>query len=353
MSRHQTRLLVCAGVALGLILVSAFGMTWFTLRIEGLKLAGMGIDVARIDLRSIAMCERGGACISLPFSKVEGFYPTISTATFWSSIVLAIIVAVQAGSRIVRGVAGAGLTQIGYFAGVVCFLAAAMAGFWFAPETHAIGDVGVHVARSWTPLLMLAGVALALYTLRFAVAEELAPRPSLPVATAMPHQSQHVAPPPAEQPRKRAPSSIPFGAEAVANHPLQGKLNYVAALVEVSRAGIDARREDGVAKLVLWADVVGVVARRLPAAAPYVGETFVDVVSAAGSTLRIMPWTRWNGDVLADEGEDRPRAIVLLVASRCPGAQLDPATRTFVDGHDHAAQLRDIAALDAHDERVA
>jgi hypothetical protein len=352
MSKHQTRLLLCAGVALGLILVSALGMAWFTLRIEGLKVAGMSVDGARVDLRSISMCENGGACVLLPFSKIDGLYPTMSTVTFWSSLVLAIIVAVQAGSRILRGVAGEGITRIGYIAGALCFLAAAMAGFMFAPETHAIGELGVHVSRSWTPVMMLAGVVIALYTLRLAVAEELAPRePAIPVATVRVAASP--APPPAEPPRKRAPSSIPFGVEVVANQALQGKLRYVAAIVDVSRAGIDARREDGVAKLVLWTDVVGVIARRLPPEAPYDSETFVDVVSSAGSTLRIVAWTRWNGELLADEGEDRARAIVQLVASRCPQARLDPATRTFVDGHGHAAQLPDLATLGVHDEQLA
>ena len=134
---------------------------------------------------------------------------------------------------------------------------------------------------------------------------------------------------------------------------MHGKLKYVAATVDVTRAGIDARREDGVAKLVLWADVVGVVARRLPADAPYNGETFVDVVSSAGSTLRLVAWTRWNGDPIAGEGEERARSIVQLVASRCPGAALDAATRTFLGGHGHAAQLPDLATLAQHDQRLA
>jgi hypothetical protein len=92
----------------------------------------------------------------------------------------------------------------------------------------------------------------------------------------------------------------------------------------------------------------------LPAAAPYDGETFVDLVSSSpGSTLRIMAWTRLTGDVPAGEGVDLARAIVRLVASRCPAAQLDRATRRFLDGQGQAAQLPDIAALDGHDELLA
>jgi len=48
----------------------------------------------------------------------------------------------------------------------------------------------------------------------------------------------------------------------------------------VSAAGIDARREDGSSRLVMWREVVGVIARRLPP--DYQGLVFVDIVSSAG-----------------------------------------------------------------------
>jgi len=51
----------------------------------------------------------------------------------------------------------------------------------------------------------------------------------------------------------------------------------------MTRGGIDARREDGSSVLVIWRDIVGAVARRLPN--DYQAVTFVDVISTAGATL--------------------------------------------------------------------
>ena len=131
---------------------------------------------------------------------------------------------------------------------------------------------------------------------------------------------------------------------------LRQRLSYVAITAELTAGGIDARREDGLSRLVLWRDVVGVVARRMPAV--YDGVVFIDVVSTAGSTLRIVPWTRLAGDPITAEADGRPRGIVEHVAARCPGAKLDPATRQFLETGT-AAQLPDLETLRAHDERLA
>ncbi len=137
---------------------------------------------------------------------------------------------------------------------------------------------------------------------------------------------------------------------------LRGKLNFATVEATLSGSGIDARREDGVVKVVAWEDVVGVVARRLPPASPYDGETFVDVVSNAGSTLRILPWTQLTGDDLysgSSNAIERARAFVQLVASRCPSAQVDSATRTFLGGRGLAAQLPTEDLLAQHDDRLS
>src|SRR5262249_21478741 len=84
---------------------------------------------------------------------------------------------------------------------------------------------------------------------------------------------------------------------------LRNRLRYVALTAEVTGGGIDARREDGLSRLVLWRDVVGVVARRMPPA--YDGAAFVDIVSTVGSTLRIVPWTRLTGVLIDVEGDAR------------------------------------------------
>jgi hypothetical protein len=81
--------------------------------------------------------------------------------------------------------------------------------------------------------------------------------------------------------------------------------------------------------------------------------TFVDVVSTAGATLRVMPWTRLAGERIDGEGVERARAFVQLAAARCPSAKLDAATRTFLGSHGQAAQLPDEQTLSAHDRRLS
>jgi hypothetical protein len=132
-------------------------------------------------------------------------------------------------------------------------------------------------------------------------------------------------------------------------------LSFAVERATLSASGISATRERDV-KQVAWTDIVGVVARRLPADAPYDGATFVDVVSTAGSTLRVLPWTQLDdelGDAGDGSGEERARALVQLVARRCADAKLDGATRTFLGGRGHAAQLPNADTLAQHDARLA
>lgn len=141
--------------------------------------------------------------------------------------------------------------------------------------------------------------------------------------------------------------------------PLRGKLRYATAIAEITRAGVDARREDGGNVLVMWRDVVGAVARRLPKELE--GTTFVDLVSSAGSTLRLLPWTRLTGDSApppppnhAPQTEaERALTLLNLVVQFCPDVTLDPATRTFLETRGEAAQLPDLKTLAAHDDRLA
>jgi hypothetical protein len=168
------------------------------------------------------------------------------------------------------------------------------------------------------------------------------------------------APPLLEGPRRGTPGSgVPTGGDATAEaevvppSTLANKLRYATLTATISHVGIDARREDGFARTVMWPDVVGIVARRLPAEEPYEGTTFIDIVSTAGATLRILPWTRLAGDRIDGEGTERARALVQLAAARCPGAKLDAATRTFLGSHGQAAQLPDEPTLAAHDQRLS
>jgi hypothetical protein len=164
-----------------------------------------------------------------------------------------------------------------------------------------------------------------------------------------------VAPAPPIVEITRPPNVIPAAGTPTA---LRNILRYATARAVFHKAGIDAEREDGTRRNVLWPDVVGVVARRLPVEPPYAGETFVDLVSIAGATLRFLPWTELTGSALegalatGDESE-RARTFVQLVAMACPDARLDSATRTFLGGRGLAAQLPSSNKLAQHDERLA
>jgi hypothetical protein len=131
---------------------------------------------------------------------------------------------------------------------------------------------------------------------------------------------------------------------------LRNRLSYVAITAELTAGGIDARREDGSSRLVLWRDVVGVVARRMPPA--YDDIVFIDIVSTAGSTLRIVSWTRLTGDPIAAGADAWSWSVVKHVVARCPDAKVDPATQQFLDTGE-AAQLPDRETLQAHDDRLA
>jgi len=353
MGIDRARAVVLGLVSLALIIASVLVMDWFVVRIGG----GLGPDVpfdrVMFDLRSIKICT-SGVCASVELSQLPmltrlGVYPSLAPATFWTSLCFGVIVGIQCGTRVVTGGAPLSWTRFGYFLGTLFLAVAAAVGYIFTP------DVAPFTAtRTAAPLLLIFGYVVGMVALYFASSMETA-------ADLIDDRSQPLAP---ARPRARAPSApiVETDAPAVSrtrSRPippaLRGKLKYTTMTAEITRAGLDARREDGSARLVLWRDVVGAVARRLPAEEPYAGTPFVDLVSTAGSTLRLLPWTRFSGEPLDGDGDDdaRVRALLALVIARCPDAQIDRATRTFFDGSEPPAQLPDEATLGQHDARLA
>jgi hypothetical protein len=358
--KQQTRLVVCAVGALGLMLVTALVMDWFVIDLG----TGLG-DSLHFGLRTIHTCAGRGVCVTIPMSSLKGFYGSTAVATFWSTLVFALAVAYQAGTKLLGGVANERLTKWGYLLGVMVVGNAVASAYLFSPEASDVGALPLlTITRTWAPLLMLVGQVLGIATMYYAVNEVEADdvgtykRVVIPPTTpATPTTSPTAAPATAAAP-VAAPAvartiTPPRASWKLAREALRGKLSYAATTVELKTTGIDARRDDGLARLVPWSEVVGVVARRLPAAAPYESVTFVDVVSTAGATLRILPWTHIIGDLPDVDGDERARAFVQLVAARCADLHLDAATRTFLGSHGPAAQLPDEATLAAHDARLA
>jgi len=363
MSRDRSRVLGALVTYLVLVIASAVAMDWFDV--------GLGIAKVAIGLRGVSVCQGGDMCVSMTFSamKLHGMFPLMAMVAFWGSMGMVLFVTYQAGTRIIAGVANEQLSKLGYMGSLGMFVVAGAAGYLFGPDVGSSNELEqlgltVEVSRTWAPSLLLLGHIVGIVTLRLAVAQDSVADYGdyKPLKVELPTARALVPANPATRATPSEPNAATDGVpQAAAERPATGpiptlpdhlrkKLKYMTLTVEVTRAGIDARREDGSSLLVMWRDVVGVVARRLPP--ELAGATFVDVVSTAGATLRVMPWTRLAGDPVPGTEDGRARSLVSLVAARCPAIKLDPLTQEFIAGAE-AAQLPDAALLDKHDARLA
>lgn len=380
MDRDRARVLLLFTIYVVLIVATLFIQDWFV--------ASTPAGTMSIDLRQARMCVSDGGCMSFSLGQLKsGMYGTLGFSTFYGAIVLSLLVAYQAITRVTAGFANTSLSKLGYFAAIGLFGTAGSAAYLFNPQVTGIEAemMGIDVERTLAPLLFFAAMGLALAVFYYASSQAsedvgeykpLAPAPSLAPATALPPRAKApTAPPPAREklpsqpivPVSKHPSSPPsgvvtkhsssppssaFGSGPISVIPehLRKKLKYVVLTAQLTRGGIDARREDGSSKLVMWRDVVGLVARRMPG--EHDGVTFLDIVSTAGSTLRILPWTRVTGETFEGEGDVFMRALLAKLVGFCASASLDPATQRFHKG-EPAAQLPDLTKLAAHDDKLA
>ena len=358
--RDRSRVLILLVAYLICLVVGTLVMSWFVVGFDGLDdgMLAQTFDAMRmsIGLHDVSVCRTGMPCVTISFSGMGkgvglGWYGTFAAMTLWGGIAVALLVSFQVVTRVRSGFVNAALTKLGYFGCIYVFGTAVAAGYLFAPDGGASEEMALAltVHRTWGPALTLIAQVLGLVVLYYAASQDSADdvAPYVPVVVALPAARPKRVSDPAPTVAKDRLSSdaIPMVPEAV-----RGKLRFATLTAELTRGGIDARREDDTTVLVMWRDVVGVVARRLPP--EHGGATFIDLVSNAGSTLRVLPWTRLTGDPVEGDGDARGRKLVALVAERCPDAKLDPATRAFLDGKD-AAQLPDVATLAAHDQRLA
>lgn len=383
MDRDRTRVLGLLVVYLALVVVSLFVLDWFV--------AAMPFGRLTVDLRSAEMCSADSGCASFALSEMRGsgFYAPLGGLTFFGTILFSLLVAYQAVTRIATGFANESLSKLGYVAGMTMFGTAGAAAFLFGPEATSVEKtmLGIEVHRTSAPFLLLLGLMIGIAVMYYAVTQHTADdvgqyKPVAPVgerkitgqtpplAAAKKHESsppaaalkKHDSSPPAAALAKsdssppadalRERKSTPPGSGPVSSIPehLRKKLKFVAVTATFTRAGIDARREDGTTKLVMWRDVVGLVVRRMPA--EHDGLVFLDVVSTPGSTLRLLPWSRLTGETFEGEGDAWHRAVLSAMMAHCPAASLDPATKRF-HGGEPAAQLPDVTKLAAHDGKLA
>ncbi len=328
MGRDRTRVLVLALGYLAAIIPALFVMDWFVL--------DLGIDSLHIRL-----------------TNGRGMYGSLATSVFWGSLLVMVpAVAFQTFTRLASGVANPKLSRYGIYAGLMLLATGLAAAYVFAPEVPAVLELAPQIERTIAPLVFAIASLLGVGALHYAALETtddnagtykkvVIDKPvDKPITQPMPPVVRPATIPPVNVPR---PATVPPTTKR--------KLSFLVLSGEVTRAGIDARREDGSSLLVLWRDVVGVVVRRLPDELD--ATTFMDIVSVKGSTLRIVPWTRLTGISVVGTGDDRVRSLAGYVATMCSDVQLfDPATKLFLERSDPAAQLKDTAKLAAHDERL-
>ncbi len=348
MGRDQLRVLATGAISLVLLIAATLVVDWFRIEMPG-------IDSFGIDLRSAHGCDAGGnLCASSSLSEMKGVYPTLAAVTFFGGLAFGAAVAFTVGRKLLTGDGSPSIWSKGaQTLGGIVFFAALGAGFLFNPDTGAeqvmssVLDITITIERTWAPFAMLGAVVLGQVAVYFARVDESTTAIGEPVVTLPTARAVMV---PAHM---RDATPIPTAPAAVPPE-LRGKIRFAVRVAEVSRGGIDARREDGSPVLVMWRDVIGVVARRLPTELG--PTTFVDVVSTAGATVRLLPWTKISFDDgrVLDDTSEATRALALLgvVTERCPDLSIDPATRKFIETRGEAAKLPDLATLAAHDERL-
>lgn len=349
MERDRARVLALFVAYLALVAVALFAMNWFS--------ASLPFGTMAMDLRSAHFCSDAGPCDSVGLSDLRGigFYAPLAGLTFFGTLLYTGLVGYQAVKRVRAGFAGETASRIGYIAGMVLFVTAFSAAFVFAPEPNMNERalVELEIARTPAPFLLLIALLLGIIILYYAVTQRESDTAAAytPISTVpLPVMPKKLTQPIPSQRTKSLPPGSALAESSIVPEHLRKKLSYVVLSAEITRAGIDARLEDGSSKLVMWRDVVGLVARRMPAA--YDALTFLDIVSVAGSTLRVMPWTRVTGETVAGEGDARLRALLDAMHGHCAEASVDPATKRFQSG-EPAAQLKDTKKLAAHDEKLA
>lgn len=284
---------IALGVAsVALVLVTTLGMTWFR--------PGIGLG------------ESNGM---------------LGDTALFSALAFALVVLIETGSLAFGYVVPMNRVRWGYGVGASALGSALLISYLMPPEIdHQLAP------RTWAPLLFTVGVIMGIvvgFRASGGGRDDFAGEYKPVVIARKP--GEKIATPPGMKPLAH----------------LRGKLNYAAMTAQLTKAGVEARFEDGAERLVMWRDVIGIVARRMPEA--YDAVPFLDLVSTAGATIRLLPWTRFTGEPI--DGAPRPCAQQLL--AWCKHATLDPATKLFLDGTGEPAQLPELSTLAAHDEKLA
>ncbi len=332
----------------GLVLVAVglFVSDWFTLKMSaGLAdaMGGRRVSIG-IDLRTITICQRGAPCVSMSLSASQASFGTIAQVTFFGSIVFAIgLAAGVIGPQVGIHMSPAYGRRVAVL-GALMLVATLITAFVLGPDTGKISAAAgsLTISHGFGGLALGIGIALGIYALLQLHDDE--PHAAEPVVA-------RYARPAASRPPPMQASPVHVATVATVA-PVVAPVRCAAATIALSESGIDTNFVDGNIGLVEWGEVVGVVARQLPAAAPYHGAMFVDIISGPHATVRALPTTRITGADVSGDGADRVRTLIAAIRGFAPAAKLDSATRAMCDQGAPVRQLADAAELASHDERL-
>ncbi len=207
---------------------------------------------------------------------------------------------------------------------------------------------GNEVSLGWSPLCLMSGVVLLLFT---NVAFILPPREHAFVTpiVIVTDKADHTA--------KTAPPKTPEAIVAAAKKEKKDgseTLRHVVKSATVTAAGLTVVEPSGAKLAVSFADIVEIVARRLPPDPPYLGALFVDFVTRE-RPLRMTAKTQASYAALpggaATSAQENMRKLALYATLQNPSVRIEGESEAFVRKGTAAPLLQTARDLEAFDAR--
>ncbi len=190
-TRESVRLVLLLLASLGMVTASLFLVAWFTARMPNGQISSFaGVSEFSIGLRSLSTCDQQpGMYCEIPLEVAASYaglrtYLTPATLTFWTSLVLAALVVLQVGARLVIDCAPKRLNIVAYIAGILTMTCAFATAYVFGP---AFGPFDIEPTIA--PAVLVMGCVLGIITVYYAARPSRdtrlkAAEPVVPVARA-------------------------------------------------------------------------------------------------------------------------------------------------------------------------
>jgi len=297
----------------------------------------------RVGPRSVELCASAGCVDGRHAGKP---FAALPTAVFVLGLGTALGLLGVAVARFTH-------TELGPLAAAVSWLAvgtavaAVLAIIYLAPD--ALGDLGagfpltlvgaaIGIGARGTPTAGAFDGGRAKAPIRStAAAASPAPAPALPSRPAPSSydldQAAPATPAPA-RPLSKTARPNPVGPAAV--DATRDALRFVVQDGAITATGLTVRVARGGERTIAWGELVEVVARRMPPDPPYEKTTFVDLVVADGTPLRLVPTSRLDYAALpggqAPNTKENWRALVALARQHNPAIAIEPDSADFFAG---------------------